>query len=162
MIKLIQIFSNGGPVRVFGKCTINCIPYSKVFLIHTLASHFVFLRFKHWSIYIDVACQQHQHIERWCVEKMWKKLSDIQPGIQVIQFNNIYISCTQYRVIPVEWRLLRAITSPIYCDLGKLLGFICSLTNNKYNLIFNNCFDFNKEFQFLSHNYFNSYFKICS
>jgi hypothetical protein len=158
MIQLSNLFSNGSPARVYGKCTINCIPYSEVCSIHTLASHCVFFRFKHWLIYIDVVCQQHKHIERWCIEKMWKELADIEPGIQVIQINNIYISCTQYRIIPVKWRCLK---SPIYCGLSNLIYFICTMTDNNYNLIFNNCFDFNTEFELLSQNYFNSYFEKC-
>lgn len=156
MLELVKLFSNPCAPRLFGKCSTSCISCSKVYMIHIVASHFVFFKFKHWLIYCDVYCDQHQRLERWTIEKMWKKLSDIQPGLQTIQTNNIYISCCQYRVCPLKWHILRGFTYGF--DFKQLIYFICTMTNNEYNLIFNNCYDFSLEIKLLSQNVLNSYF----
>ena len=120
-----------------GQCNTDCIPFSRAFMIHAVATNYVLLDFRHWAIYVDVICYRHCCIERWCVEKIMKQVSDIRPSDKCIQLNNVWVSNSQYSCY-LFWRYLASYNYPC-CDFNELLKYILAMTTDSYNVMFNNC-----------------------
>ncbi len=119
-----------------GECNLDCAYQSYVYEISAAASHPVIFRFQHWLVYLDVYCFRHSRFARWNVEKICQQISDIEPGPQVIQNGDVWISCSSYSKITkidAMKRLMR-----LY-NLQSLIMSVLLNETNGYSIFRDNC-----------------------
>jgi hypothetical protein len=125
-------------MRIWGRCNRYCIKYSFLRLIESLATHYVFFRFKHWAIYAHVTCVFHAD-QIWCFEKILDVCSDLVESEKVLKNGCIYISCSFYShhlfTEKCLWtcRLIR---------FGTIFNYVMAIRKNGYDVLLDNCSDF--------------------
>lgn len=119
-----------------GQCSTQCAKYSYVYGISSAASHPVFLWFQHWLVYIDVFCYWHRRPERWLIEKISRRISDIEDGPQVIQDKDVFISCSTYKN---HTRFDNFKTIYNFYNLADVIIHLLSRNNNGYSVLRDNC-----------------------
>ena len=125
-------------LRIWGRCNRNCLQYSFLRFIESLATHYVFFRFKHWAIYAHVTCAFHG-IQVWCFEKILNMCSDLVEGEKVLKNGCIYVSCSFYsHHLFLEKSLLasRLVRFETICD------YVMAIRKNGYDVFVDNCSDF--------------------
>ncbi len=127
--------------RMWGHCTVKCAPYSLSFKMHSAASTYVFLGFKHWLIYIDCFCTTHSRHERWCIEKLVDQTYDIEHQLQYLQRGTINITCSSYYAHMVFARTIEFDKQYILSDI---FNYVLLNESPDYHFLLDNCKLFKK------------------
>jgi len=125
-------------IRIWGHCNRNCLKYSFLRLVESLATHYVFLRFKHWVIYVHVTCAFHD-VQVWCFEKILDMCSDLVESEKVLKNGCIYISCSFYSHLLFSEKYL---LTPKLVRLETICDCAMAIRKNGYDVLLDNCSDF--------------------
>ena len=79
---------------------------------------------------------RHNQHERWCIEKICHRISDIENGPQVIQNGNVWISCSSY-IKHVTIDNIKQLFN-LY-NLQNILMHVLWSDNNGYGIFLDNC-----------------------
>ena len=129
--------------RIWGDCDRRCIQVSRIYLIQTCATHYVWLRFRHWVIYVTTICPWHG-IQRWCIEKISLHYADLFDGPKVVQNKSIYMSCSTYSKYLELKDMKFTLTNQYYLD--QVYYNILTWNKNAYNVFVDNCMHFKHRF----------------